>query len=156
MSAKSMGFTLAPAAALLFLLSSTAGCSGLFNGDTRGGIAERKVSPDRSLEAYVRGDDRINFSSLPRLGSLREHVWVHWGSPGSPLKTRKLLVAKAPADQNTPYPIASDVHVEWKVAPLPPELIKVIWSSVWTAPLKVSVIAKEIAPLVAAQKAYCA
>lgn len=116
---------------LVASVSLAAGGCGLFPSDSRGIISERKISPDRSLEAYVRADDRVNFSSLPRLGTRREHVWVHWGSPGSPLKTRKLLVAKAPADQETPSPIAENVHVVFspdsrRLAIVTPESLKVV------------------------------
>ena len=112
MAPRSTGLLSASTRFGIFLaLSLAAGGCGVFGDDNRGVIAERKVSPDRSLEAYVRADDRMNFSSLVRLGTMREHVWVHWGSPGSPLKSRKLLVAKAPADEESPFPIADDVRL---------------------------------------------
>ncbi|MCY2932170.1 MAG: hypothetical protein NTV86_22275 [Planctomycetota bacterium] len=131
MSSKPMGFILTQAfAAMFFSLSLTAGGCGYFS-DNHGVIAERSVSPDRSLEAYVRGDDRMNFSSFSRLGSPREHVWVHWGSPGSPLKTRKLLVAKAPADEETSHSLAGDVHLAFspdsrRLAIITPDAVKVV------------------------------
>ncbi|MEI7836161.1 MAG: hypothetical protein WCK05_07090, partial [Planctomycetota bacterium] len=132
MSSRSVGlFAASLKPALLLAVSLAAGGCGLFPNDARGVIAERKVSPDRSLEAYVRGDGRVNFSSLARLGSQREHVWVHWGSPGSPLSTRKLLVAKAPADEELASPLAADVHVLFspdsrRLAVVTPTAVKVV------------------------------
>ncbi|MCY2927407.1 MAG: hypothetical protein NT031_18610, partial [Planctomycetota bacterium] len=132
MSPRPMGLFVASLRPVLLLAASlTAGGCGLWPSDTRGVIAERRVSPDRSLEAYVRGDDRMNFSSFSRLGTQREHVWVHWGSPGSPLKTRKLLVAKAPADRESLTPVAGEVHLAFspdsrRLAIVTPDALKVV------------------------------
>lgn len=109
MSAKMMSWAVVAVVSAV----SVCGC-GVFPGTDRPGLAgEKKLSHDGSLEARVRGTERLNWSvwDLSDFWRMDEQIWVAWGAPGGG-RDHKLRVVRVPHDERSgTYPVVYDTHL---------------------------------------------